>query len=64
MTYRAAHETRRQPSESFTLRSFHVASGQAAVIDDGGPLPLPAPAPPGPLSASRTPQGLALGAGE
>jgi alkaline phosphatase D len=39
VTYRAARETRRQPSEVFTLRSFRVEAGQPAVIDDGGPLP-------------------------
>jgi alkaline phosphatase D len=64
VTYRAAHETRREPAESFTLRSFRVEAGRAAVIDDGGPLPLPEPAAPGPLSAAETPQGLALGAGQ
>ena len=36
--YRAVRETRRQPSETFTLRSFRVETGSAAVIDDGGPL--------------------------
>jgi len=43
VTYRAVRETRRQPSDAFTLRSFHVEAGRAAVIDDGGPAPrLPA----------------------
>ena len=36
VTYRAVRETRRQPSEAFTLRSFHVDAGEPAVIDDGG----------------------------
>jgi alkaline phosphatase D len=44
--YRAVHDTRLKDSSSFTLRSFHVDPGRAAVIDDGGPVPLPAPAPP------------------
>jgi alkaline phosphatase D len=39
VTYRAVRETRRQPSEAFTLRRFHVDAGRAAVVDDGGPLP-------------------------
>ena len=59
--YRAVRETRRQPSETFTLRSFRVETGSAAVIDEGGPLPLPAPAAPGPLPDRMTPQALALG---
>jgi alkaline phosphatase D len=61
VTYRAVRETRRQPSEAFTLRSFRVAAGEPAVIDEGGPLALPAPAAPGPLPDRLTPQALALG---
>jgi alkaline phosphatase D len=45
--YRAVRETRRQPSEAFTLRSFRVQAGRAAAIDDGGPVPMPTPAAPG-----------------
>ena len=59
--YRAVRETRRQPSGAFTLRSFRVEAGRAAVIDDGGPLPLPAPAAPGPLPDRLKPRALALG---
>ncbi|HET8755152.1 MAG TPA: alkaline phosphatase D family protein [Solirubrobacteraceae bacterium] len=62
VTYRAVRETRRQPSEAFTLRSFRVAAGEPAVIDEGGPLPLPAPAAPGPLPDRLTPQALSAGA--
>jgi hypothetical protein len=62
VSYRAVRETRRQTSEAFTLRSFRVAAGEPAVIDDGGPLPLPTPAPPGPLPDRLKPRALALGA--
>jgi alkaline phosphatase D len=61
VSYRAVRETRRQPSEAFTLRSFRVAAGEPAVIDAGGPLPLPAPAAPGPLPDRLKPRALALG---
>jgi alkaline phosphatase D len=44
--YRAVHDARLKDSSVFTLRSFHVEPGRAAVIDDGGPVPLPARAPP------------------
>jgi hypothetical protein len=54
-------ETRRQPSEAVTLRSFRVEAGRAAVIDDGGPVTLPAPAAPGPLPDRLKPRALALG---
>jgi phosphodiesterase/alkaline phosphatase D-like protein len=44
--YRAVHDTRLKDSSVFTLRSFHVEPGRAAIVDDGGPVPLPSPAPP------------------
>ena len=61
VSYRAVRETRREPSEAFTLRSFRVVAGEPEVIDDGGPVPLPAPATAGPLPDRLKPRALALG---
>jgi alkaline phosphatase D len=62
VSLRAVRETRREPSDAFTLRRFRVESGHPVVIDDGGVVGMPAAAAFGPMPRDQAPAGHSLGA--